>query len=75
MIPQAAAVGADLVGDDQAHEVALPDPADLDAEIGQPDAHAQHHARQEVVHPQRQRHDVVQVLLVGPAEGDDVFFG
>ncbi len=43
-VPQPAAVGADLVGHDQAHEVAFPDPADLDLKVGQADAHAHHHA-------------------------------
>ena len=73
-VPQAATVGADLIRHDQAHEIALPDPAHLDAEIGKPDAHAHHHARQEVIHPQCQGHDIIQILLVGPAKGDDMLF-
>ncbi|OIQ71693.1 hypothetical protein GALL_466850 [mine drainage metagenome] len=74
-IPQAAGIRADFVGDDQALEVAFPDAADLDLEIGEADADAQHDARHEIVDAQRERHHVVKILLPGPAEGDDVFLG
>ncbi len=50
-------------------------PADLDLEVDQLDADAKEHAREEIVHPQRQRHDIVQILLAGPAECDDIFLG
>ena len=39
-------------------------------EVDQADADCREHARQEVVHPQRERYDVVEVLLRGPAKRD-----
>src|SRR5690606_40286432 len=62
-VPEPAAVRADLVGDDEAHEVAVPDPADLDLEVDELDADAVKDAREEVVHPEREADDVVEVLL------------
>mmetsp|Transcript_18544 Transcript_18544/g.30523 ORF Transcript_18544/g.30523 Transcript_18544/m.30523 type:complete len:304 (-) Transcript_18544:324-1235(-) len=73
-IPQAAAIGADLIGDDQTHEIALIDAAHLNLEVHQTDAHGQHHARQEIVYPQCKAQDVIHVLLAGPAKGRDMLF-
>src|SRR4051794_32716955 len=49
-VPQPATVGADLVGQDHAREVAVPDAPELELEVDQADADRSEHARQEVVH-------------------------
>ena len=46
----------------------------FDLEIDQSDADAKKEPGQEVVDPDRQRHDVVDLLRRGPAEGGDVLF-
>src|SRR3546814_8804428 len=61
-VPQAAAVGADLVGQQDAGELAVPGPAELQLEIDQPDADPGEKARKEVVDPNRQVREVVQFL-------------
>src|SRR5215475_2240866 len=74
-VPQPAVVRADLVGQDDAHLLVLVEAAELELEVDQPEADAEEQAGEEVVDAQRQRHDVVDVLRVGPAESGDVFFG
>src|SRR6056297_791764 len=74
-VPQATAIGADLVGDDEALEIPLIDAADLDLEIHQTNADAIHDPRQEIVDAQRKAQDVIHILLAGPAEGGDMFLG
>jgi hypothetical protein len=49
--------------------------AELDLEIDQLDAAAEEQAEQEVVDPQGESHDVVEILRRRPAEGGDVLFG
>src|SRR5215831_17349964 len=74
-VPQAAAVRADLVGEDDAREIALPDPAELHLEVYERDAHGAEHAAQVIVDPERQGHDVVDLLGGSPIEGGDVLLG
>ena len=74
-VPQAARVGTDLVGEHDPHRLAFPQAAGFDLEIDQPDADAKEQPRQKVVDPNRQRHDVVDFLRRGPAEGGDVLLG
>ncbi len=74
-IPQAAAVGADLVGQHDAHLLVVVEAAELDLEVDEADADAEEKADKEVVDAQRQRHHFVDLRRRGPAEGRDVFFG
>src|SRR5581483_8043260 len=71
-VPQPARIGADLVGDDDAHDVVFPKPSGLHLEVDEPDADAEEQAGQKVVDADRQRHDVVDLLGRSPAEGGDV---
>ena len=64
--------GRDLVGDDDAHHLAFPQPAALDLEIDELDAGAEEEAGEEVVDADGERHDVVDLLRACPAEGRDV---
>src|SRR5688500_2286120 len=50
-VPQAARIRGDLVGDDDAHHIAFPQPAGLHLEIDETDADAEEKARQEIVDP------------------------
>src|SRR3712207_3998390 len=61
-VPQPARVGRDLVGDDDAHHVALPQAPDLHLEVDEADADAEEEPRQEVVDPDGEGHDVVDFL-------------
>ena len=72
MIPQPAGIGADLVGEDDAHLLAFPQAAELDLEIDEPEADAEKEAGEEVVDPQREVQDLVDLLRRRPAEGGDV---
>jgi len=74
-VPQPAAIRRDLVGEHDAHLVALPEPAELAFEIDEPDADAEEQPGQKVVDAQRQRHDVVDLLRRRPAERGDVLLG
>src|ERR1700748_3281952 len=65
---------ADLVRQDDAHIVVFPQPPEFQLEIHQLDTGAQKQARQEIIDPDGQVDDVVQVLRAGPAERGDVFF-
>src|SRR5258706_15849223 len=71
-VPQPAIVRADLVGQHDAHLVALVEPAVFELEIDEPEADAEEEAAEEVVDAQAQGQDVVEILGVGPAEGGDV---
>ena len=73
-VPQPAAVGRNLVSDDDAHHVAFPEPAAFDLKIDELDARAEEEAGQEVVDTNGERHDVVDLLRRRPAEGGDVLF-
>ena len=71
-VPQPAIIRADLVGQDDPHLLVLVEAAELDLEIDQRDADAEEQAGEEIVDPQGQRDDVVEVLGRRPAEGGDV---
>src|SRR3546814_19288984 len=66
-IPQPAAVGADLVGEDDAAVIVIPDAAEFELEIDEADADAREQPAQEIVGAYRQIGDVVQHLLSRPA--------
>src|SRR3990172_8490626 len=74
-VPQPAAIGRDLVRQHDAHLLVVPQPAELAFEVDEPDADAEKQARQEVVDAERERHDGVDLLRRGPAEGGDVLLG
>ena len=74
-VPEPAAVGADLVGEDDPAELILPEPAELELEIDQADSDAGEQATEEIVHPDRHVGDVVHLFLAGPAEGGDMLVG
>ena len=66
-VPQPAGVGRDLVGDDDPHHVAFPEPAALDLEVDELDADAEEQAGEEVVDADGERHDVVDLLRASPS--------
>src|SRR5438874_2606192 len=74
-VPQPAIVRADLVGDDDAHLVVGVKSAELQLEIDEADVDAEKQPGQEVVDPERDLHDLVEILGAGPAEGSDVLLG
>ena len=74
-IPQPAIVGANLVGQYQTDIFFAIEAPEFQFEIDQFQADAAEQPGQEVVDAQRQVHDVVDVLWVGPAEGGDMFLG
>src|SRR6185369_1345285 len=74
-VPEPAAVRADLVGEDHAGVLAVPDAAELELEVDQPDVDRSEHAAQEVVHSYRHVGDVVHLVLAGPAEAGDMLVG
>src|ERR1700720_3377578 len=74
-VPQSAIVRAYLVGDHDAHLVVAVEPAELQLEIDQADVDAEKQPGQEVVDPERDLHDLVEVLGAGPAKGGDVLLG
>ena len=67
--------GRDFVGDDDPHHLVFPQPAALHLEVDETDADAEEEPGKEVVDPDGERHDVVDLLRRGPAEGGDVLFG
>src|SRR6185312_9870141 len=71
-VPEAATVGRNLVRHHDAHDVVFPQAAGFHLEIDQADADAEEKAGEEIVDADRQRHDVVDFLRRGPAEGRDV---
>src|SRR4029079_14524185 len=68
-------VRADLVGKHDADHVLLVKPAKFDLEVDQLDAAAEEQTEQEIVDPQGQRDDVVEILRRCPAKGGDVLLG
>src|SRR5262245_25314641 len=64
-IPQPAAIRAYLVGKDDAHLVVLPEAAELDLEVDEADADPGEEAGEEIVDPERQGHDLVDLLGIG----------
>src|ERR1700674_916005 len=71
-VPEPAGIRRDLVGDDDAHHLVFPQPAAFHLEIDQPYADPEEEAGQEIVDPDGERHDVVDLLGRRPAEGGDV---
>src|SRR5215472_5544916 len=71
-VPEPAIVRADLVGQHDAHVVAFPEPAEFEFEVDELQADAKEEAGEEVVDPERERQDLVQLLGRRPAEGGDV---
>src|SRR5204862_94469 len=74
-VPEPAIVGADLVGDDDADLVIGIEAAELELEVDEADADPEEEAGQEVVDPERNLHDLVEVVGAGPAKGGDVLLG
>src|SRR5262245_1704267 len=74
-VPAPAAIGRNLVGEHDAHLLVLPETAELAFEIDEPDADAEKKAGEKVVDAERERHDVVELLRVGPAERGNVLLG
>src|ERR1700722_1165748 len=72
-VPQPHVVRADLVGEDDAHVVIAVEPAELEPEIDEPDSHAEKKAAEEIVDPQRNLHDLVEVLGARPGKRCYVF--
>src|ERR1700719_1030376 len=73
-VPQPAGVRRDFVGDDDAHQVVLPQPAGFHLEVDEADADAEEQAGEEIVDADGERHDVVDLLRRRPAERGDVLF-
>src|SRR6185437_11911214 len=73
-VPQPAIIGRNLVGEHDAHRVALVKAAALDLEVDELDADAHEQAGEEVVDPDGKAHDVVELGGRGPAERGDVLF-
>src|SRR5262249_17661160 len=67
-VPKPAAIGADLIGEHDAHRIVLEDASELDLEIDEPDADAEEKAGQEVVDPESKGHHLVDLLRRRPAE-------
>ena len=65
-------IGRDLVRHHDPHQLVLPQPPGLHLEIDQTDADAEEQPGQEIVDANGERHDVVDLLRGGPAEGGDV---
>src|SRR5712692_378094 len=74
-VPQPAIIRADLVGDHDAHLVVAIEPAEFQLEIDQPDIDPEKQPGQEIVDPQRDLHDLVEIAGARPGEGGDVLFG
>src|SRR5436190_380452 len=74
-VPQPAIVGADLVGDDDAHVVVGVEATEFELEINEPDADPEEKSVQEIIHPQCGLHHLVEIVRAGPAEGGDVLLG
>ncbi len=73
-VPQAAIIGADFVGQDDALHTVFEAAAEFQFEIHQADTKAGEQPAQEIIGAQRHEADVVDVLRGGPLEGEDVFF-
>src|SRR5690606_33321108 len=73
-VPETAAVRRYLVGQDDPHHVAFVEPAAFDLEVDKLDADAEEKAAQEVVDADGERHDVVKLSRIGPAEGGNMLF-
>ena len=74
-VPQAAAIGANLVGEDHPTVIAIPQTTELQLEINKADADAGEKAAHEIVHADRHVGDVVHLLLIGPTEAGDMLLG
>src|ERR1700684_2152161 len=68
-VPQPARIGRDLVGHDDAHHLVFPQPPAFHLEVDETDADAEEEAGEEIVDPDGERHDVVDLLRCRPAEG------
>ena len=71
-VPKAAAIRADLVGQDDTGKFAIEQPAELQLEIHKADADGGEHAGHEVIHADRHVGDIMHLVLAGPAEGGDM---
>src|SRR5229473_2357239 len=71
-VPQPAGIRRDLVGDDDAHHLVFPQPPAFHLEIDEPYADTEEEPGQEIVDPDGERHDVVDLLGRRPAERGDV---
>ena len=74
-IPQAATIGADFIGENNAAVFAFPHPAKLQFEINQTDVDPGEHAAHEIIHPDSHRGNVLHLFIGRPAEAGDVFLG
>src|SRR4029077_2010075 len=74
-VPEPAIVRADLIGEHDAHVLAFPEPAELELEVDQLQPDAPEEAGEEIIDPQRQGEDLVQLLRNRPAEGGDMLLG
>src|SRR5262245_502116 len=74
-VPKPAGIGGQLVRHHDAHEVVFPQPAGLHLEVDETDADAEEQAGEKIVDADGERHDVVDLLRGGPAEGGDVLLG
>ena len=73
-VPQAAAIGADFVGEDNAAVIAVPQTAEFQLEIDQADVDRREHAAHEIVHADGHGRDVLHLFVAGPAEAGDMLF-
>src|SRR3546814_4884 len=74
-VPQAAAVGADLVGEADAAEIAFIQTPEFELEVDEADADRGEHARPEVVDADRHVLDVVELFLAAPVKAGDMLLG
>src|SRR5262249_49660654 len=74
-VPQPAGIRGDLVRHHNPPQIVVPQPAGLHLEVDETDADAEEEAGEEVVDADGERHDVVDLLRSGPAEGGDVLLG
>src|SRR5690348_5691872 len=71
-IPQPATIRADFVGDHDARVVIGKEAAEFQPEIDEPDVDPEKQPGQEIVDPEGDLHDLVEIAGARPAEGGDV---
>src|SRR6185437_12438139 len=74
-VPQPTAIGTDLIGQNDARVIAVPDATELELEVDQADSDCSEHSRQEVVYTDRHVGDVVHFVLRRPAEAGNMLVG
>src|SRR3546814_11556673 len=72
---QTTTIRADLVGEDDAAEIAFVKAPELELEVDEADADRGEHARHEVVDADRHVLDVVKLVLAAPVEAGDMLLG